>query len=80
MANFLSSLIIAIWIGAIALISVQNAKLVSLQFLGFQSVQIPFGLLLGFSAAVGVVGMGLILPALQGSTQTRQRVDEFEDR
>lgn len=63
MTKLLISLIVAIWVGAIALISVQNATPVTLQFLIFQSVQLPLGLVLAFSAALGMVGMALLLPS-----------------
>ncbi|MBD3880149.1 LapA family protein [Phormidium tenue FACHB-886] len=63
MTKILISLIVAVWVGAIALISVQNATPVTLQFLIFQSVQLPLGLVLAFSAALGMVGMALLLPS-----------------
>ena len=59
-ANFLILLIIAVWVVAIALISVQNATPVSLKFLVFQSIQIPFGLMLAFSVAVGLLGTAVL--------------------
>ena len=62
MTKFLISLIVAGWVCAIALVSVQNATPVSLQFLAFQSVQLPLGLVLAFSAAIGMVGMAMLLP------------------
>ncbi len=62
MVNFLVSLVLAAWVSAIALVSVQNATPVSLQFLVWRSVQVPLGLLIGFSASIGVVGAALVLP------------------
>jgi uncharacterized integral membrane protein len=62
MTKFLISLIVASWVCAIALVSVQNATPVSLKFLAFQSVQLPLGLVLAFSAAIGMVGMAMLLP------------------
>jgi uncharacterized integral membrane protein len=62
MAKILISLIVAGWVSAIALVSVQNATPVSLKFLTFQSVQLPMGLVLAFSAAAGMVGMAVLLP------------------
>jgi uncharacterized integral membrane protein len=50
------SAIAAIWVVAIALLSVQNAAPVSLQFLGFRSIQLPVGLVLATSAALGMIG------------------------
>ena len=71
LANFLILLIIAVWVVAIALISVQNATPVSLKFLVFQSIQIPFGLMLAFAVAVGLLSVAILQP-LWG------REEEFE--
>ncbi|GCL42088.1 DUF1049 domain-containing protein [Anabaena sp. FACHB-1250] len=62
LANFLILLIIAVWVVAIALISVQNATPVSLKFLVFQSIQIPFGLMLAFAVAVGLLATAVLQP------------------
>jgi uncharacterized integral membrane protein len=62
MANFLASLIVAFWISAIALLSVQNATLVTLRFLTFQSVQMPLGVVMAFGVTLGTVGTALLLP------------------
>lgn len=62
-ADFLTSLILAGWVGAIAILSVQNFSSVYLKFLIFQSVQIPAGLVLAFSVGIGAIG-GAILPIL----------------
>jgi uncharacterized integral membrane protein len=74
----LISLIVALWVVAIAIISVQNATPVSLQFLTFKSIQIPFGLLLAFSAGVGFIGMAIIQPlwGLAGSGESNSRFDD----
>jgi uncharacterized integral membrane protein len=61
MTQFLISLILAIWVSAIAVIAIQNAVPVSLQFLGAHSVEIPVGLVIAFSAALGMVGTALAL-------------------
>ena len=78
MPTFLTSLIIAAWIGAIALLSVQNATPVTLRFHTFESVQIPLGLVITFAAALGMVGMALTLPSLQINRSSTQRED-FEE-
>ena len=72
------SLIVTIWVVAIAIISVQNATPVSLKFLTFQSIQIPVGLLLAFSAGVGLIGMALLQPLwdLVGSGSVKSRLDD----
>ncbi|MTJ10338.1 DUF1049 domain-containing protein [Anabaena sp. UHCC 0204] len=72
LVNFLISIIIAIWVVAIALISVQNATPISLRFLGFQSIQIPFGLMLAFSVAVGLLSAAVLQPLWRlGESQSR---------
>ena len=48
-------LIPAIWIVAIAILSVQNATPVTINFLGLQSVELPFGVVLSFFAAGSMV-------------------------
>lgn len=60
MVNFVVSSLTAIWVSAIALLSVQNATPVTLRLLGFQTVPIPIGLLMGFSASAGLVGTALL--------------------
>ncbi|NJR61910.1 MAG: DUF1049 domain-containing protein [Cyanobacteria bacterium CRU_2_1] len=72
MVRILASGIMAFWVCAIALVSVQNAAPVSLRFLGLQSVQMPFGLVLAFSAAVGMVGMAIVLPKAGANSRKRE--------
>ncbi|MDJ0681647.1 MAG: LapA family protein [Xenococcaceae cyanobacterium MO_167.B52] len=59
--NFISSVILAIGIGAIAIFSIQNIKPVSVQFLMFESIQFPVGVLLAFCAGIGII-LGSLLP------------------
>lgn len=59
MANLLAALIVATWVVAIAIISVQNFASVSLRFLFFQSIEMPFGVVLAFSVALGVIGTAI---------------------
>ena len=59
-ANLITSTVIAFWIVLIAIISVQNYRLVSLNFLILQSIQIPFGVIIALSASTGMIGMGII--------------------
>lgn len=56
MTNFIISTIAAGWIVLLALISVQNATVVSLKFLVWRSIELPWGLILA-----GGVGIGLLL-------------------
>ena len=55
----LISLIVATWVGAIAILSVQNFAPVALNFLAFRSIEIPVGLVLAFSVGIGMVGMAI---------------------
>ena len=65
---------------AIAILSVQNAALVSLN-LTFESIQLPVGLVLAFSAGMGIIGMALIQPlwSLVGSGQSNSESDNDLD-
>ena len=64
-ANLVSSLIMAGWIGAIAIFSIQNIQPVSLQFFGFQSVQLTVGILLAFCLGAGMILGSLVLSFTQ---------------
>ncbi len=55
----LISLIVATWVGAIAILSVQNFTPVALNLLAFRSIEIPVGLVLAFSVGIGMVGMAI---------------------
>lgn len=63
LTNLLTSLVLAAWIGAIAILSIQNITPVSLKFLGVESIRMPIGVVLAFSVGVGSIG-GAILPVL----------------
>ena len=54
--NLIISAIAAMWIVAIALLSVQNATIVSLKFSIWHSIELPWGLILA-----GAVGVGFLL-------------------
>ena len=60
MINLLLSLLLAGWVGAIAILAVQNATPVSLKFLQFQSIQMPVGVLLAFSLGAGMLCMAIV--------------------
>lgn len=61
-ANLLTSVTIAFWVIAIAIVSVQNFTPVSVRFLNFQSIQIPFGIVLALCAACGMMSIGILQP------------------
>ena len=77
-ANLLTSLVLTVWVVAIAILSVQNATPVSLKFLTFESIELPVGLLLAFCAGVGIIGMALLQPlwGIAGSPQGNSRSDD----
>jgi uncharacterized integral membrane protein len=55
------AVILAVWVVVIAIIAVQNATPVSIRLLNFQSIDIPFGVLLAFFGAAGMIGAPLML-------------------
>ncbi|MGD1856982.1 MAG: DUF1049 domain-containing protein [Leptolyngbyaceae cyanobacterium] len=63
MTKFLLVVIPAVLVVAIAVLSVQNATPVSLQFLTFRSVSLPFGLWLGMGLATGMIAAASLLSA-----------------
>lgn len=75
-ANFLISLIVAIWVVAIAILSVQNFEPVSLKFLTFQSIKIPVGIVLAFSAGVGFVSVSILQPLWNLADSGNSRLEE----
>lgn len=70
LANLLNSLIVAGWIGAIAVFAIQNIQSVSLKFLIWQSIQVPIGVLLAFCLGVGYI-CGAFLPLFWQKQQKR---------
>ncbi|BAZ03734.1 DUF1049 domain-containing protein [Calothrix sp. NIES-3974] len=72
------SLIVAIWVSAIAIIAFQNPNNVSLKFLGMESIQLPFGVLLSFCASGGMVGMAILELILRASN-SRHNLSRDDD-
>lgn len=62
-ASLFSSLMMAGWISAIAIFSIQNIQDVSLKFITFESITVPVGVLLAFCAGIGMI-LGSLLPLL----------------
>lgn len=61
--SLLNSLLLAVWVIAIAIFSIQNIQAVSLQFLMFESISVPIGVLLAFFGGIGMI-LGWFLPLL----------------
>ena len=61
MTNLIISTIAAVWIAVIALISVQNASLVSINFAIWKSIDLPWGLVLAGAVALGFI-IGSLIP------------------
>lgn len=59
----LIGLIMAVLVVAIAILSVQNATPVQLTFFGLQSIQMPVGVVLAASVAIGAM-IGAIAPLI----------------
>ncbi len=76
LANLSAIMLVACWMVAIALISVQNAQPTSIAFFGQQSIAMPFGLLLTCTAVLGMVGISLLQPLLLPSRRDRPQEDD----
>lgn len=61
MARLILTAVFAVGVAAIAIVAAQNGAPVSVNFLFFQSVAIPFGVTLAFYAAAGLIGTALFL-------------------
>lgn len=77
-ASLIATIFIACWVVAIALLSLKNVAPVSIRFLTFQTIELPFFLVLTFSAAVGMIFMAL-LQLLWGVNNSGQRRELEED-
>jgi uncharacterized integral membrane protein len=72
LTNLLISLILTFWFSIIAIISIQNFASISLQFLWFQSVEFPLGVLLTFSVCFGLI-IGAFLPLLLTNNKSKRK-------
>lgn len=73
MIRLLFAIVPALWVVVIAIVSVQNATPVSLRLLTLQSIEIPFGLLLAFGVAGGMVGTAGMLLVLGANPLKRRQ-------
>lgn len=72
-ANFVSALIMAGLIGAIAVFSIQNIQPVALQFFSLRSIQLPVGVLLAFCLGIGIILGSLIWASFSNNKKRRVR-------
>ncbi|CCQ61935.1 lipopolysaccharide assembly protein LapA domain-containing protein [Crocosphaera watsonii] len=63
LTNVMVAVMMAFWIGAIAIFSIQNITGVSLKFLFWESIELPIGVLLSFCLGGGLI-VGSFLPFL----------------
>lgn len=54
---FAAALTCALWLGAIAILAIQNFSLVSLTFFSLPLLKIPVGILLAFCIMLGMLGI-----------------------
>ncbi|MEO1070568.1 MAG: lipopolysaccharide assembly protein LapA domain-containing protein [Cyanobacteria bacterium J06638_6] len=67
MIRLVLALVPAVWVVAIAIIAVQNATPVSIRLITLQSIELPFGVLLAFCVAAGMIAAALVLLVLGGN-------------
>jgi uncharacterized integral membrane protein len=73
MVNLTISAIAAAWIILIALLSVQNASLVSINFVLWKSIDLPWGLVFAGAVALGFL-IGACIPLIgKNSTSVKQK-------
>jgi uncharacterized integral membrane protein len=75
----LTCLILGIWVSSIALFSVQNATLVSLKFVGRETIEIPIGVILGISVGIGAIAgasLELFSNVSKGQRETVKRTSK----
>jgi lipopolysaccharide assembly protein A len=73
MINLIISTIAAAWIATIALLSVQNASLVNLKFVFWNSIDLPWGLVLAGAVELGFLIGGCLPLFVGGSKRVRGR-------
>jgi uncharacterized integral membrane protein len=72
MQTILINILVIFWIGAIALIAIQNATPFTLQFFGWQTISMPLGIMIAFSVILGVIAGTLMLPLFQSKGTTKK--------
>ncbi|MEL4894834.1 LapA family protein [Crocosphaera sp. Alani8] len=72
LTNVMVAVVIAFWVGAIAIFSIQNVITVSLKFLFWESIKLPVGVLLSFCLGGGFV-VGSFLPFLFNPSKRKKK-------
>ncbi|MGL5510537.1 MAG: lipopolysaccharide assembly protein LapA domain-containing protein [Microcoleaceae cyanobacterium] len=65
MQTILINFLVVFWIGAIALIAIQNATPFTLQFFGWETISMPLGIMIALSVMLGIITGTIMLPFLQ---------------
>jgi uncharacterized integral membrane protein len=75
------SFLLAFLVSAIGILSVQNATPVSLNFIWFQSIQMPVGVVLAISLSAGLIGGAILQPLwiLSASQPVNNRAELEEE-
>ena len=82
LTNLMTTIMIAFWLGVIAIFSIQNITEVSLKLLIFESIKLPVGVLLSFCMGGGMI-FGSLAPLLwkrsnkKRSKRNYHEVDDF---
>jgi uncharacterized integral membrane protein len=80
LASLLTSSVVAVWIVAISILSMQNADPIRLRFLRYQTIQLPIGFVLAVSAGAGVLATTLLQPLWGiGGETSRSLEEDIED-
>ena len=78
LTNLLSSIVLSLWIGVIAVFSVQNYTEVSLKFslfglVRFEAIELPLGVMLAFCFAVGAIAAAILPLLWQGQKRRKPK-------
>ncbi len=72
-APILTSLIVGLLASTLAILSVQNATQISLNFFNQQSIPLPIGVILAFSFSIGAIVAAILLPLLFSKDSKKQQ-------
>jgi len=78
--SLIISLILVLWILATSILSIQNATPVILKFLTYESIRLPVGIVLAFSAAAGaIIGAFIALPLLSSTNSISENFSSQDE-